>query len=121
MASNAPHVDPMQLAELLDRWALRREKVIFVLDHESARRAREIAREAVVLAIRQAEARTPEEIDAWGVAWLRVRREAGALLVSTAAATPRASVPSGATASNRPDGSAGGSAPPASSRRTRAA
>lgn len=84
-------VDPMLLAELLDRWALRREKVLFVLDHKSARHARALARAAVALAVKQAEARSPEEVEAWSREWLELRREAGVLLVATAESVAPAS------------------------------
>jgi hypothetical protein len=81
-------VDPMLLADLLTRWALRREKVLFVLDHKSARSARRLARECIVLAVRRAEARTVDEIDAWHRDWTRVREEVRDLVATTARETP---------------------------------
>ncbi|MBL8742078.1 MAG: hypothetical protein JNK04_13315 [Myxococcales bacterium] len=65
---------PRALAESLDLWALRREKVIELLDIKAAKRARELARMCRELA------RVSMEDPAWDFQWMAIRAAAAALL-----------------------------------------
>lgn len=69
---------PEQLAERLDLWALRREKVLALLDVRSSRSARQLARTCRVLARSSYESSVTAE--AWEAEWLRVREEAAVVL-----------------------------------------
>ena len=70
---------PNQLAERLDLWALRREKVLALLDVRASRSARQLARTCRVLARSSYESSVTAE--AWEAEWRRVREEVAFVLV----------------------------------------
>lgn len=65
---------PRDLAESLDLWALRREKVIELLDIKAAKQARELARMCRELA------RVSMENPGWDFQWMAIRAASAALL-----------------------------------------
>lgn len=70
---------PDELAILLDRWALRREKVLEHLDVRAARQARELAVACRALAIRL-ESKSEAERDQVALSWLELRAKVAAFL-----------------------------------------
>ncbi|MFO0549444.1 MAG: hypothetical protein U0271_13715 [Polyangiaceae bacterium] len=73
---------------MLDRWALRREKVLHLIDLRAAKQARELASRCRRLARARAATSLADASaeDALRLDWLEVRAEVGALL---AKASPR--------------------------------
>ena len=71
-------IDPEELADALDGWALRREKVLTLLDVRGARAARSLALQCHVLAQPGYEATIGAE--EWREEWHIVRGEALAML-----------------------------------------
>ncbi len=73
-------LEPGPLAELLDRWALRREKVLAVIDVKAARRARRLAQACRALHARGVRGVDVEQRRALELEWLELREEVAALL-----------------------------------------
>jgi hypothetical protein len=65
---------PHALADSLDLWALRREKVLALLDIRAAKKARELARECRDLT------KTPADHPAWEFQWMTLQAAAAAFL-----------------------------------------
>lgn len=88
----------MSLARMLDRWALRREKVLELLDIRAATKARELARACQEFAVWRERADVTE-LEAHFV-WAELRERVAAMLVE--ACGPRSS-----RADERPSGVSG--------------
>jgi hypothetical protein len=79
------------LADQLETWALRREKLIHLLDLAAAKRARGLARRARDLGVSRRRLRSDAETHAWRGEWLGLKQEVALLLgVGSASATTRA-------------------------------
>jgi hypothetical protein len=77
---------PDVLAAELSRWALRREKHVFLIDIGAAKQARALAAEASALAERRVES----EVDRrdWSRAWLSLRERVAEFLAARAGGEP---------------------------------
>lgn len=82
-------IDPFELAEQLRRWALRRTKNLFVLDHRGAALASQLASEAYSLGMRRDRLTTREDVDAWYEAWILLKKRTAWLLVSRSSDSER--------------------------------
>jgi hypothetical protein len=80
-------LSPRDLGERLDRWALRREKVLALIDVRAARHARRLAVACRVLANRLEQAQGSER-EALALEWLELRAEVAALLAPTSSPPP---------------------------------
>ncbi|MFO0615432.1 MAG: hypothetical protein U0414_22760 [Polyangiaceae bacterium] len=81
-----PELDPSSLATMLDRWALRREKVLEVLDIRAATKARELARACDDFAVWRERADVTE-LEAHFV-WVELRQRVAELLAEAHGDTP---------------------------------
>jgi len=81
---------PADLADALELWALRREKVIEMLDIRAARHARKLAISCRVLAAMEG-----AELlgDSWAIEWRRTRQEALAMFTHAKLGAPRRPAP----------------------------
>ncbi|NUP11409.1 MAG: hypothetical protein HOW73_35640 [Polyangiaceae bacterium] len=77
---------PAGLATLLDRWALRHEKVLTVLDIRAAREARHLAQACRSLATTERDG--VSEVESWERDWRDVRLRAALLLDGKRANSP---------------------------------
>jgi hypothetical protein len=73
---------PHDLADALDTWALRREKVYFLIDVRAAKHARELARMCRRLA------KSDASTSVWDEQWHALRREVAMLLGSRGSSAP---------------------------------
>jgi hypothetical protein len=79
-------LSPEYLAEALDRWALRREKLLPLLDVRAVRSARTLAAQArqVAYGRRVSDMTDPDVQRAWMEAWLGVRQRVAEFLAENA-------------------------------------
>ncbi len=75
---------PYDLADALDTWALRREKVYFLIDIRAAKQARELARMCRKLA------KSDASTSLWAEQWHALRQEIAMLLASHGSIAPQA-------------------------------
>lgn len=73
---------PLDLADALDTWALRREKVYFLIDVRAAKHARELARMCRRLA------KSDASTSVWAEQWHALRQEVAMLLASHGSVAP---------------------------------
>ncbi|NUO54575.1 MAG: hypothetical protein HOV80_37510 [Polyangiaceae bacterium] len=73
---------PNDLADALDTWALRREKVYFLIDVRAAKQARQLARMCRRLA------KSDSSTSMWEEQWYALRQEVAMLLASRGSAAP---------------------------------
>jgi hypothetical protein len=78
------HLDCEALADWLNVWAVRREKVVMMLDLDHARAARSLARESIRLSALQRAAKSDEERVLFEHAWHRLRRRVLTLVDASA-------------------------------------
>ena len=84
MTPERPTLGCTWLADQLETWALRREKLIHLLDFRAAREARELAAGARALDLARERLATDSDHDAWSAEWWRLRKRVAALLEADA-------------------------------------
>lgn len=77
-SGQTPRLHPASLARALDLWALRREKILALLDVRAAREARTLADACRTLS----QTTDPGRDDAWQARWLAIRERALAMLAN---------------------------------------
>jgi hypothetical protein len=83
-----PKLDPASLASALDTWALRREKILELLDVRASRTARKLAQQCRALS---AAASDRGEDAGWQAEWLALRERARTILENAAPGADRRS------------------------------
>jgi hypothetical protein len=80
-AHHAVLLRPNQLADMLEQWAFRREKVLSVLDIAGANAARDLARRCRILSVADDDDPTVDGPDGpLSIEWLEIREEVARLL-----------------------------------------
>ena len=95
-SSSGVHLRPLQLAELLDQWALRREKVLTIIDIAGAQHARELAHRCRALVVDPDEDDPLLDADGMGpiaLEWLEIREAVVRLMQRDVAQGGMRSVP----------------------------